>query len=63
MKIYQDNGYLDVDSIMSTNDWCVCVYGGRGSGKTYGFLEWLTKNNICLLDFPLFPLIGKDFCG
>lgn len=49
MKIYQDSGYLDVDSIMSTNDWCVCVYGGRGSGKTYGFLEWLTKNNICFM--------------
>ena len=43
-KLYLDSGYLNFDYIMSLPvDFIYCV-GGRGTGKTYGALKYLTEH-------------------
>lgn len=38
-KLYLDSGYVDMPSIIhSKMPWCI-VWGGRGTGKTYGALQ------------------------
>lgn len=39
MRIYDENGYVDFDSIMDSGLPYVIMVGGRGTGKTYGALR------------------------
>ena len=36
MKLYTDQGYLDLDYVLSKKCPFTLVIGGRGTGKTYG---------------------------
>ena len=40
MKIYDDNGYVNIPEIMAHESMFKFVYGGRGTGKTYGGLQY-----------------------
>lgn len=40
MKLYDDEGYLNIDAILDTNLPFLFVTGGRGIGKTFGALKW-----------------------
>lgn len=50
MNIYQENGYLDMANIIETMRKnkvnFLFLWGGRGIGKTYGSLEYLTEKKI-----------------
>lgn len=50
MNIFGDNGYLDIKAIKeyarANNIYFVFIYGGRGTGKTYGELQDVVTNNI-----------------
>lgn len=46
MKIYDDNGYLSIDNILSCNKPFIFVVGGRGTGKTYGALKYVIEHDI-----------------
>ncbi len=53
MKIYQDNGYIDVGAIVDTmrqnNVTFTFLWGGRGIGKTYNSLAYFTEQKIKFL--------------
>lgn len=55
MKIFDDNGYLDIKSIKDHarkhNIYFLFIYGGRGTGKTYGELQ-----DVVLHDIPFIYL-------
>lgn len=40
MSIYLQNGYLDIEKILSYNMPFTWIVGGRGTGKTYGALKY-----------------------
>lgn len=44
MKIYQDNGYPDIERIVSYGYPYIFMIGGRGTGKTCSTLMWARKN-------------------
>ena len=46
MKIYDDNGYCDIESILAMNQPFNFVVGGRGTGKTYGALKYVLENKV-----------------
>ncbi len=46
MSIYLDNGYLNIEKILSYNMPFNFVVGGRGTGKTYGTLKTAYEENI-----------------
>lgn len=46
MKLYQSNGYANMPDIMQAPTPFILCVGGRGTGKTYGSLLFLLKNNI-----------------
>ena len=46
MSIYLDNGYLNIEQILSYGLPFNFVVGGRGTGKTYGALKTAYENNI-----------------
>lgn len=39
MKIYDDNGYVNMPEILKHPAVFIFIYGGRGTGKTYGSLQ------------------------
>lgn len=39
MKIYDDNGYVNIPEILKHPAVFIIIYGGRGTGKTYGSLQ------------------------
>lgn len=39
MKIYDDNGYVNIPEILKHPATFIFIYGGRGTGKTYGLLQ------------------------
>lgn len=39
MKIYDDNGYVNIPEILKHPAVFIFIYGGRGTGKTYGSLQ------------------------
>lgn len=39
MKIYDDNGYVNIPEILKHPATFIWIYGGRGTGKTYGALQ------------------------
>ena len=43
MKIYDENGWVNWDSILSEANGFLMVVGARGTGKTYGLLKTLVK--------------------
>lgn len=43
MKLYADNGYVDIPRILAHEATFIFIYGGRGTGKTYGFLQEMIK--------------------
>lgn len=43
-KLYLENGYLNIDYILSKGRSFNFVYGGRGVGKTYGVLRWMIEH-------------------
>lgn len=46
MSLYLDNGYLDVEKIISKGDPFNFIVGGRGIGKTYGAIKYCIDNKI-----------------
>ena len=46
MGLYLDNGYLNIEQILSYNVPFNFVVGGRGTGKTYGALKTAYENDI-----------------
>lgn len=40
MKLYLDSGYVNIDAIMNHPATFIFMYGGRGTGKTYGSLDY-----------------------
>ena len=44
MNIYLESKYLDIEKILSINIPFIFIIGGRGTGKTYGALEYIIKN-------------------
>lgn len=46
MKMFLDNGYLDVGAILAARYPFVFIVGGRGIGKTYGMLKYALDNEI-----------------
>ena len=46
MSIYLDNGYLNIEQILSYGLPFNFVVGGRGTGKTYGALKTAYEINI-----------------
>ena len=39
MQIYDDNGYVNIPKILEHEAVFIFIYGGRGTGKTYGALQ------------------------
>lgn len=46
MNLYLDSGYVDIAKIINTSATFIFCVGGRGTGKTYGALDYVTKNDI-----------------
>lgn len=45
MNLYLENGYVNMEKIIQTDVPFIFVIGGRGTGKTYGTLEYMLKQN------------------
>ena len=43
MKLYNDDGYVDIKRILEHEATFIFIYGGRGTGKTYGTLQEMIK--------------------
>lgn len=43
MKLYKENGYLNIEGLLSRPFVFNFFVGGRGTGKTYGVLEYILK--------------------
>lgn len=46
MKLYLDNGYLNISALIKTGMPFIFCWGGRGTGKTYGALKWAIENDV-----------------
>lgn len=44
-KLYHDNGYVDMDYLMSLDYPFIIICGARGTGKTYGALKYIMEEN------------------
>lgn len=45
MKLYNDDGYVDIKRILEHEATFIFIYGGRGTGKTYGTLQEMIKGD------------------
>lgn len=45
MKIYDDNGYVNIPEILKHPAVFIWIYGGRGTGKTYGTLKAMKEDS------------------
>lgn len=45
MKLYDDNGYVNIPEILNHEATFILIYGGRGTGKTYGTLKNMIEGN------------------
>ena len=45
MGIYLNNGYLDIEKILSYNMPFTWIVGGRATGKTYGALKYAYESH------------------
>lgn len=46
MQLYDSNGYVNIPGILEHPAVFIFIYGGRGTGKTYGALQHCIKNNV-----------------
>ena len=46
MRLFDENGYLDMGEIIGTGYPFIFIVGGRGIGKTYGALKYVYENDI-----------------
>ena len=46
MKIYDNNGYVNIGEILKASYPFNFIVGGRGTGKTYGALKYVVENDI-----------------
>lgn len=46
MNIYNEDGYLDIPKLVKLHMPFNFIIGGRGTGKTYGILEYIMKRRI-----------------
>lgn len=46
MNLYLDNGYVDMGRIINDRHPFVFVWGGRGTGKTYGALDYCMTSGV-----------------
>ena len=44
MKIYDDNDFVNIPEILKHEAFFIFIYGGRGTGKTYGSLQEFIDN-------------------
>lgn len=49
MKIYDDNGYVNIPEIVNTRLPFIFIIGGRGTGKTYGALKYTQEQHVPFL--------------
>ena len=45
MKLYDKKGYVDIKSILQHEAVFIFIYGGRGTGKTYGTLKEMIESD------------------
>ena len=45
-RFYLDSGYINFEAAMQLGRPFTLIIGGRGSGKTYGALEWCLRNKV-----------------
>lgn len=46
MKLYLDNGYLNIPGIIATGQPFIFIWGGRATGKTYGALKEAVESGV-----------------
>ena len=46
MKLYDDNGYVNIKEILKHPATFIFMYGGRGTGKTYGTLQEMIDSDL-----------------
>ena len=46
INIYQESGYVDIESILKTGYPYIFITGGRATGKTYTSLKYVVENNL-----------------
>lgn len=46
IKFFDENGYLDMESIISHEAPFIFIWGGRGIGKTYGAIKYVIEHKI-----------------
>ena len=49
MKIYHENGYVNIPEILKTRLPFIFIVGGRGTGKTYGALKFTQEQHVPFL--------------
>ena len=49
MKLYQSNGYANMEDIIESPTPFILCIGGRGTGKTYGSIKYLLENKYDFL--------------
>ena len=49
MKIFNEDGYLNFDYIMSKGLTHTFICGGRGIGKSFGILKWCIDNEVSFI--------------
>lgn len=49
MKLYQSNGYANMEDIIEFPTPFILCIGGRGTGKTYGSIKYLLENKILFI--------------
>lgn len=46
MQLYDENGYVNVPALIAHPATFIFCYGGRGTGKTYGALQWAVDHDM-----------------
>lgn len=46
MQLYDSSGYVNIQALMDHPATFIFCYGGRGTGKTYGTLQWAVDHEI-----------------
>ena len=49
LNLYDKNGYLNIGAVLSLGCPFNFIWGGRGTGKTYGSLKYALDNNIKIM--------------
>ena len=46
MRVYDSNGYVNIPEILKHEAVFIFIYGGRGTGKTYGALKEMKEGFV-----------------